>query len=584
LRAYIILGVNKVWISDDEGSERFPVFTRGNVGEVFVEVASPLTWSTYGPHSWELGWRDAFYEMGVFSPEEFKPEGQCEVVGCFGGYVYINMSVTRVMAVRIPGLSVAAIDASLFGDDPNVPPYRPDPRDENAACTERVSRWLQSLFAIDPQALTENDSLHLNGVIASRPQCETLSDKQLLTYYRNLRSANRYIFKRHLLNTYGANVLTGIIAQVSQAVGAGHLTATLATAGAGVESAQQSYELWKLSRIVRASQPLIAAFEAGIPGLLDRLSVVAEPAAKNFLIGWEKFIQCWGYLGPSVWEFRSPTYRTNPEIALRMLDRLRRAPDSSSPEIRAASLAAERESAVTEIVRRLTGNSDAQAQFLAAARCAGDYFKARESSKNQCARLIEEVRVPLRELGQRLVKRGLIARWENLLLVTNDEADALVADPAAHRDLIVARATQLETLRAKEPPFVFDGDPPTLAAFKDRIAAPNVVATAGTKITGIGVSPGCYTGRARVIRSLNEDSDLEPGEVIVARTTDASWGPLFLAAGAIVVETGATISHAAIVARELGLPAAVSVAGATRRIRSGTLVTVDGSSGAVVVH
>jgi pyruvate,water dikinase len=80
------------------------------------------------------------------------------------------------------------------------------------------------------------------------------------------------------------------------------------------------------------------------------------------------------------------------------------------------------------------------------------------------------------------------------------------------------------------------------------------------------------------------DSDLEPGEVIVAVTTDASWGPLFLAAGAVVVETGAAISHAAIVSRELGIPAAVSVTGATQRIREGASITVDGNAGTVTVH
>jgi pyruvate,water dikinase len=70
----------------------------------------------------------------------------------------------------------------------------------------------------------------------------------------------------------------------------------------------------------------------------------------------------------------------------------------------------------------------------------------------------------------------------------------------------------------------------------------------------------------------------------VATTADASWGPLFLAAGAVVVETGSTVSHAAIVSRELGIPAAVSVADATRFIRDGSTITVDGDTGTVVVN
>jgi pyruvate,water dikinase len=202
----------------------------------------------------------------------------------------------------------------------------------------------------------------------------------------------------------------------------------------------------------------------------------------------------------------------------------------------------------------------------------------------QCTRLFEEVRAPLRELGLRLVKRGQLSRWEDLLLVTDEEADAFVADPAAHAGLIAERAARLELLMGKEPPFVFEGDPPPLSAYRDRGRGKVEIAAAGTQLTGIGVSAGRYTGRARVITSLAVDSDLEPGEVIVATTTDASWGPLFLAAGAVVVETGSTISHAAIVSRELGIPAAVSIADATRRIRDGMTITVDGNTGTVVVH
>jgi pyruvate,water dikinase len=76
---------------------------------------------------------------------------------------------------------------------------------------------------------------------------------------------------------------------------------------------------------------------------------------------------------------------------------------------------------------------------------------------------------------------------------------------------------------------------------------------------------------------------LSPGDVLVAAATDAGWSPLFLRAGAIVVERGGPLSHAAIVARELGLPAVLNLAGATAAL-DGRLVTVDGDTGDVVVH
>jgi pyruvate,water dikinase len=74
---------------------------------------------------------------------------------------------------------------------------------------------------------------------------------------------------------------------------------------------------------------------------------------------------------------------------------------------------------------------------------------------------------------------------------------------------------------------------------------------------------------------------LEPGEVLVAPSTDPGWTPLFLTAGALVMEMGGMMSHGAVVAREYGIPAVVGVPDATGRISTGDQVTVDGSAGTV---
>jgi pyruvate,water dikinase len=103
----------------------------------------------------------------------------------------------------------------------------------------------------------------------------------------------------------------------------------------------------------------------------------------------------------------------------------------------------------------------------------------------------------------------------------------------------------------------------------------------GHVLCGVGGSGGRYTGVARVVRAA-EGARLRDGDVLVATSTDASWSPLFLRAGAIVVERGGPLSHAAIVARELGLPAVLAVDGATSRL-DGQPVTVDGDRGVVVI-
>jgi hypothetical protein len=124
----------------------------------------------------ELGQWDALYEMGAFTPEEFKPADQRKASGCFGGYIYLNASVARVVGVRIPGLTVEAIDAAFFGDYPDVPPYRPDPRDENAERTAAVGAWLKSLFTADPKMRSSTagaSSALVSGNCARRPIAPT---------------------------------------------------------------------------------------------------------------------------------------------------------------------------------------------------------------------------------------------------------------------------------------------------------------------------------------------------------------------------------------------------------------------------
>lgn len=100
-------------------------------------------------------------------------------------------------------------------------------------------------------------------------------------------------------------------------------------------------------------------------------------------------------------------------------------------------------------------------------------------------------------------------------------------------------------------------------------------------LAGTGASPGTACGTARTVHSIDEFAAVKPGDVLVCRTTDPAWTPLFGIAAAIVTEAGGILSHAAIVAREVGIPAVVGLTGALTRIEAGTTVEVDGSQGTV---
>jgi pyruvate,water dikinase len=108
-------------------------------------------------------------------------------------------------------------------------------------------------------------------------------------------------------------------------------------------------------------------------------------------------------------------------------------------------------------------------------------------------------------------------------------------------------------------------------------------AQAGETLQGVPGCTGTYRGKARVVTDPADPRGLEPGEVLVAPLTDPAWTPLFMTAGAVVVNVGGQISHAVIVSRELGLPCVVAVTDATKRIPDGAEIEVNGDTGQVTL-
>ena len=120
---------DRYYVTDSDLSERFTLYTRANVGEVFPDPVTPLTSST-GLFQAELGWRDAWERMGAFTHDEFPPD-QFSQLGVVGGYCYLNASLIRLFGVRAPGLSWEDMDEQFFGAMPGVPPYEEQSGDKN---------------------------------------------------------------------------------------------------------------------------------------------------------------------------------------------------------------------------------------------------------------------------------------------------------------------------------------------------------------------------------------------------------------------------------------------------------------------
>ena len=141
-----------------------------------------------------------------------------------------------------------------------------------------------------------------------------------------------------------------------------------------------------------------------------------------------------------------------------------------------------------------------------------------------------------------------------------------------HEELDTRRRINHRCATAGPIPDWFSGDPDT---------APVPETPDSDRLAGWAASPGRHEGAVRVISSLSDGSRLQPGDVLVAHSTDPSWTPLFLVAGAVALEVGGPLSHAAIVAREFGLPAVLNVRQVARLLQDGEIVTVDGSEGVI---
>ena len=575
--------MSKIWIVDDEMSDRYPLYTRGNVGEVFPDPVAPFTWTLVGFGGSELGWRDAFERFGAFDHDEFSPSRN-EILACFGGYCYLNVSVSRIFGVRVPGLTPELVDFSLFGEQAGAPPYEARPGDESEAHSERINATLGWILTVEdlPELREHQDAIE--ELRSQRPDVSTLSDRELLERTRQIMGRWwRPLFAQHLFNTYCAMVGAGIMTTVATELGDPTMAMRLVAGIGDVDSAAPSWAMWDLSRLVVASPALTSQFERGVDGLLERLRADGGGDASGFLEAFDRFLYQFGSRGPNEWELRSPTWETDPRLALTAIDRMRVSPETSNPQLSKDQRASDREALSAHLVEQLSGAPEVQGQFQAGLRAASLFLAARERSKTTIVRMINEARVHMHELGRRMVAAGHFDEVRNFGVFLDEELDQVLEDPSSFRDVIRERESRLAELAELEPPFILNGSIPSTSSWRRRNELDVAQAEAGHVLQGIPGCPGQAEGRARVIQNPFQGGQLQPGEVLVAPITDPSWTPLFVTASAVVVDVGAQISHAVIVSRELGIPCVVSLEHGTRRIRDGALVRVDGTTGAVTV-
>jgi len=572
------------WITDTEISSRFPYYTRANADEVGPEPFTPLGWSLGWMKGCIPGVAQGFVEFGVLEPEEFAVDPP-EVFGNWGGYFYNQLSLPRLMGTRMPGASPEAIDQAYFGDHPGVPPIVANPDDESEAATAKLGETMAWAMSTDSFPAQDDAATMARELVVGRPDLTSLDNAALVERARTAAASLEQAWVSYCQSALGASLGPGAVGAICDAVGRSGDAVKVMTAIGGVESAEASFAMWDMSRMVRNSSGLTAIFDQGADGVLAALEASTDDDAAAFAAAWTALLAEHGHRGPNEWDMGAASWTTEPTLALGMLERMRHQDDAKAPTEARARAAAEREQLAAELLTMVEGDEEAHGTLAAGMGSAKVFFQLREKGKNACIRCIHEGKLAMLEVGGRMQTEGHLDDAYDIFMVVDSEMDAYLADPAAMTETIDQRRADLALLATLEPPYIVkleDGVPP-ISEWAPRGGGSVTVAVAGELLQGTAGSPGVVSGTARVVLDPSNASVIGPGDIMIAPTTDPSWTPLFLSAEGVVVNVGAVASHAAIVCRELGVPCAVSVIDATSRIPDGATIEIDGSTGAVTV-
>ena len=359
------------------------------------------------------------------------------------------------------------------------------------------------------------------------------------------------------------------------------IASKLLTGLGDINSAQAGLEIWRLAEMARARPQLQELIGSDLTWAELRPRLAGVELGDEFLTRWDRLMFAGGHHCRGEFDVSKPRWRDEPDFVLATVRSYLRAGVDFDPETALRQQVAAREQLAGECRRRLR-NPVKRLTFNFLLKRARLGACVRENLRDDINRRVAIARMALLELGERLVKHGVIAERDDVFFFYEPELIPVLKGIQSFdiRNTISDRKAEYRRNLGIFPPSVVVGQfnpdavKPQDPGTPDPLNPPEV-------LSGLAVSPGIVTGPARVIMSYSTEAQVLPGEILVAPFTDPGWTPYFLPAAGIVVDTGGMLSHGSIVAREYGKPAVVNVGPATRIIKTGQKIQVDGNQGKV---
>ena len=490
-----------------------------NVGEAAPGVLTPLSWSLWGTMG-DRAPREVAFRLGVFSKRERRSFPA--IVRPYYGRMSIRMEFVGTVGDRMPGVTGPEAVGSLCGRVPETMAFRPTPKRYPVI----AARLPRSMLAT-PQAIRTTAAATDRWW---RDEIRRLSDLDLEQAKTVLAEAMRRFDQTLTIHSLGLlaimQPLLVALTDLVEHAGVGDIGALSGSGGAEMTIID---DIWKASR--------------------------AELSVADVVVNH-------GFHGPLEGEVSSQVWREDPAPLERMIRSYAGCGEEESPARRA--LVARRQ--LPELQQAVV------AALPAARRPAARFLLAR------AAQLL-----PLRGVGKRAflqsldVARGAARQLSELLALDTFylTTDELLGPLPAHAETLISRRRQRRCeYEALTIPNMWQGVPePSIGSLAHDGA---------TTIGGIGVSAGITEGYVRVVTDP-AFTDVKPGEILVTPTTDPSWASIMFLSSALVVDIGGPLSHAAVVARELGIPCVVNTRHGSRVLHTGDFVRVDGNDGTIEV-
>ena len=338
---------------------------------------------------------------------------------------------------------------------------------------------------------------------------------------------------------------------------------------------EMDLKLWELTEEIRDDEPSRTVFtDMAVPDLLQRYRDRALPPVAQR--GLQAFLRRYGHRAVAEIDLGMPRWSDDPSHLLGAISNyLRLETEDLDPSSQFRAGEATADSMITSLTTRVAERSRLRARLAGwTLRRVRQLIGLRESPKFLLVLALGVMREQLKAVGRELVTAGRIDQIDDVFFLDLGDARRGLAGEDMRALVAERREAYQQELKRRHIPrlLLSDGTEPEALA----VAA----ARADGALAGSPASAGTVTGRARVVLDP-VGAHLEPGEILVAPSTDPGWTPLFLTAGGLVMEMGGSNSHGAVVAREYGIPAVVGVPYATHKIETGQLITVDGAAGLV---